>query len=45
MDGALTCMGDVRNVYNIWIKKYDGKRPLGRPRRRWKDTTTIMLGK
>jgi hypothetical protein len=27
----------MRNVYNILVEKHEGKRPLGRPRRRWKD--------
>jgi hypothetical protein len=29
-------MGDVRSAYNILVGKPKGKRPLGRPRRRWK---------
>jgi hypothetical protein len=28
-------MGEMRNPYNIFIGKPEGKRPLGRPRRRW----------
>jgi hypothetical protein len=27
----------VRNAYNILVGKLEGKRPLGRPRRRWED--------
>jgi hypothetical protein len=30
-------MGEGRNVYNILMGKPEGKRPLERPRRRWKD--------
>jgi hypothetical protein len=28
-------MGTKRNAYRILVKKPGGKRPLGRPRRRW----------
>jgi hypothetical protein len=28
-------MGEMRNAYSILIEKPEGKRPLGRPRRRW----------
>jgi hypothetical protein len=28
-------MGEIRNVYNILVGKPEGKRQLGRPRRRW----------
>jgi len=28
-------MGEVRNAYNILVGKPEGKRRLGRPRRRW----------
>jgi hypothetical protein len=30
-------MGEKRNVYRLLIKKPQGKRLLGRPRRRWVD--------
>jgi len=30
-------MGEIRNAYNILVGKPEGKRPLGRPRHRWKD--------
>jgi hypothetical protein len=30
-------MGDRRGVHRILVGKPEGKRPLGRPRRRWKD--------
>jgi hypothetical protein len=28
-------MGEKGNVYRLLIEKPEGKRPLGRPRRRW----------
>jgi hypothetical protein len=28
-------MGQKRNVYRLLVGKPEGKRPLGRPRRRW----------
>jgi hypothetical protein len=28
-------MGDSRNAYKILVGKLEGRRPLGRPRRRW----------
>jgi hypothetical protein len=28
-------MGEKRNAYKILMGKPEGKRPLGRPRRRW----------
>jgi hypothetical protein len=28
-------MGVKRNVYRLLVRKPEGKRPLGRPRRRW----------
>jgi hypothetical protein len=39
--GYVACMGDIRNAYNIFVGKPDGNRPLGRPRRRWKDNTEM----
>jgi hypothetical protein len=30
-------MGDKRNAYRLLMGKPEGKRPLGRPRRKWVD--------
>jgi hypothetical protein len=30
-------MGEGRSVYRVLVGKPEGKRPLGRPRRRWDD--------
>jgi hypothetical protein len=30
-------MGEERNVHRVLVGKPEGKRPLGRPRRRWED--------
>jgi hypothetical protein len=36
-------MGQLINVYSILVGKPEGKRQLGRPRRRWKYNITINL--
>jgi hypothetical protein len=36
-------MGDMRNVYNTLVGKPEGKRPLGRHRRRWEDNIRIGI--
>jgi hypothetical protein len=35
-------MDDMRNAYKILVGKSEGKRPLGRPRRRWEDIIRHM---
>jgi hypothetical protein len=37
-------MGDKRNAYRLLVRKPGGKRPLGRPRRRWVDNIMMDLG-
>jgi hypothetical protein len=34
-------MGEKRGAYRILMGKPEGKRPLGRPRRRWEDNIKI----
>jgi hypothetical protein len=36
-------MGVKRNAYRILVGKLEGKRPLGRPRRRWVDNIKMNL--
>jgi hypothetical protein len=36
-------MGEDRVVHRVLVGKPEGKRPLGRPRRRWKDNIKIDL--
>jgi hypothetical protein len=35
--GHVARTGGKRNAYRILVRKVEGKRPLGRPSRRWKD--------
>jgi hypothetical protein len=35
--GHVARMGEERNMYRVLMGKPEGKRPLERPRRRWKD--------
>jgi hypothetical protein len=35
--GHVVRMGEERKVYRVLVGKPEGKRPLGRPRRRWED--------
>jgi hypothetical protein len=34
----------VRGAYIILVGRPEGKRPLGRPRRRWEDNIKVYLG-
>jgi len=36
-------MGESIDVYRVLVGKPDGKRPHGRPRRRWEDTIKMDL--
>jgi hypothetical protein len=37
-------MGEERKLYKVLVGKPEGKRPLGRPRRRWEDGIRMDLG-
>jgi transcription termination factor 2 len=41
--GHVARMGQGRGVYRVLVRKLEGKRPLGRPRRRWKDNIKMDL--
>jgi sporulation protein YlmC with PRC-barrel domain len=43
MGGHVARMGEKRNAYRILLGKPEGKRPLGRPRRRWVDNIKMDL--
>jgi hypothetical protein len=36
-------MGEGRGVYRVLVGRSEGKRPLGRPRRRWEDNIKLDL--
>jgi hypothetical protein len=42
--GHVARMGEKRNTYKLLVGKPEGKRPLGRPRRRWVDNIRMDLG-
>jgi hypothetical protein len=42
--GHVARMGETKNAYRILVGKPEGKRPLGRPRRRWVDNIKMDLG-
>ena len=39
----MACMGEGRGVHRVLVGELEGKRPLGRPRRRWEDNIKIDL--
>jgi hypothetical protein len=41
--GYVACMGQERNMYKVLIGMPEGKRTLGRSRRRWKDGIRMDL--
>jgi hypothetical protein len=41
--GHVARIGEKRNAYGILVRKPEGKRSLGRPRRRWVDSIKINL--
>jgi hypothetical protein len=43
MDGACSTIGENKSVYRVLVGETKGKRPLGRPRRRWEDNIKMDL--
>jgi hypothetical protein len=43
--GYVARMGEGNGVYRVLVGKAEGRRPLGRPRRRWEDNIKIDLWK
>ena len=41
--GNVARMGQRRGVYRVLVGKPEGKKPLGRPRRRWEDSIKMYL--
>ena len=41
--GHVARMGERNGVYRVLVGKPEGKRPLGRPRRRWEDNIKVDL--
>ncbi|KAJ4436743.1 hypothetical protein ANN_16875 [Periplaneta americana] len=41
--GHVARMGESRNAYRVLVGRPEGKRPLGRPRRRWEDNIKMNL--
>jgi len=41
--GHVARMGEERGVYRVLVGNSEGKRPLGRPRRRWVDNIRMYL--
>jgi len=41
--GHVARPGERRGVYRILVGKPEGKRPLGRPRRRWEENINMDL--
>jgi hypothetical protein len=43
--GHVALIGEKRNAYRLLVGKPKGRRPLGRPRRRWLDNIRMDLVK
>jgi len=43
MGGACSTNGGRRGVYRVLVGKPEGKRPFGRPIRRWEDNIKMNL--
>jgi len=44
-DGHVGRMGEGRGMYRVLVGKPEGKRPLGRPRRRWENNIKMDFKK
>ena len=42
-EGHIGRMGERRSVYRVLVRKSEGKRPIGRHRRRWEDNIKMDL--
>jgi hypothetical protein len=43
MGGACSTYGEKRGAYRILVGRSEGRRPLGRPRRRWENNIKMDL--
>jgi hypothetical protein len=41
--GHVASMGERTGIYRVLVGRPEGKRPLGRPRRRWEDNIKMNL--
>ena len=41
----VVCMGGSRSAYWVLVGRREGRRPLGRPRRKWEDSIKMELRK
>ena len=41
--GHVASVGERRSVYGVLVGKPEGKRPIGRPRRKWEDNIKTDL--
>jgi hypothetical protein len=42
-EGHIARKGEKRNTYRLLVRKPEGRRPVGRPRRRWVDNIRMDL--
>jgi len=43
--GHVAHMGGERGMYRVLVGKPEGRRPLGKPRRRWVDNIRLISGR
>jgi len=41
--GVMACVGGRKDAYRVLVQRPEGKRPLERPRHRWRDNIKINL--